>query len=84
MYYKDQKIPELYYMSHRNDTDTNFIDYEKMILDKTLSPNLFKNNNLSLFIETLQKPISMLFDNVNIIKNFKNYMVDKYYYMHKS
>lgn len=84
MYYEEQSIPELYYMKHRHDSDEDFIDYEKMILDKSISPYLYNNDRMNTFLTKLQRLISIFFDNVNIIKNFKNYTVDKYYYKHKS
>jgi len=84
MYFEEQNIPELFYMKHRHDSEDDYIDYEKMILDKSLSPFLYNNDRMNFFLKSSQRLISILFDNVNIIKNFKNYMVDKYYYKHKS
>jgi hypothetical protein len=84
MYYEEQQIPELYYMKHRHDSDEDFIDYEKVILDKSISPYLYNNDRMNTFLKSLQRLVSIFFDNVNIIKNFKNYTVDKYYYKHKS
>ena len=84
MYYEEQDIPELYYMKHRHDSDEDFIDYEKIILDKSISPYLYNNDRMNTFLKSLQRLVSIFFDNVNIIKNFKNYTVDKYYYKHKS
>ena len=84
MYFEEQHIPELYYMKHRHDSEDDYIDYEKMILDKSLSPFLYNNDRMNYFLKSSQRLISILFDNVNIIKNLKNYMVDKYYYKHKS
>ena len=71
-------------MKHRHDSDEDFVDYEKMILDKSISPYLYNNDRMNTFLKSLQRLISIFFDNVNIIKNFKNYTVDKYYYKHKS
>ena len=82
MYYDEQSLPELHFMKHRHDEDNDYVNYEEKILNKTLSPYLYNNNLMSLFLDKLQRPISILFDNMNIIKNFKNYMVDKYYYKH--
>lgn len=82
MLYEDKQLPELYYMKHRHDNDVDFVDYEKNILNKTLSPYLFNNNLMNSFLQRLQKLISILFDQHNIIKNFKNFMVDKDYYKH--
>jgi hypothetical protein len=84
MYYEEQSLPELHYMKHRHDDDTDYVDYEKNILDKSLSPHIYNNNLMNNFLKLLQRPVSMLFDNFNIIKNFKNYNVDKYYYKHKN
>ncbi len=84
MYYEEQSLSELHELKHRHDDDKNFVDYEKSILDKTLSPYLYYNDLMFSFLKKLQRPVSILFDNVNIIKNFKNYTVDKYYYKHKN
>ena len=84
MYYEEQDLPELHYMKHRHDNDNQYISYENKILDKTLSPYLFNNDLMNSFLKKLQRPVSILFDNFNIIKNFKNYTVDKYYYKHKN
>jgi len=84
MYYKEQYLDELYELTHRHDDDKNFVDYEKDILNRTLSPKLFENDRMFNFLGRLQRLLAILFDNVNIIKNFKNYNVDKYYYKHKN
>jgi hypothetical protein len=84
MYYEEQEIPELFFMKHRHDSDEDFVDYEKMILDKSLTPFMYNNTRMATFLTSLQRLVSMFFDNMNIVKNFKNYMVDKYYYKHKS
>jgi hypothetical protein len=84
MYFEEKDLPELHFMKHRHDDDKDFVDYEKDILNKTLSPYIFNNDMMNEFLSRLQRPVSMLFDNFNIIKNFKNYMVDKYYYKHKN
>ena len=70
-------------MKHRHDSEEDFVDYEKMILDRTLTPYIYNNDRMNSFLKLLQRPVSILFDNVNIIKNFKNFMVDKYYYKQK-
>lgn len=84
MYYKEQHLEELYDLTHRHDDDKMFVDYEKDILNKTLSPKLFENDRMFYFLSKLQNLVSILFDNYNMIKNFKNYNVDKYYYKHKN
>ena len=80
MLYEDKQLPELHYMKHRHDNDTDFVDYEKNILNKSLSPYIFNNNMMNSFLQRLQKIVSIFFDQHNVIKNFKNFMVDKYHY----
>ena len=84
MYLEDQSLPELHYMKHRWDNNSNYVSYENNILNKTLSPYIFTNNLMNSFLQRLQKLLSMMFDNFNIIKNFKNYNVDKYEFRHKN
>jgi hypothetical protein len=84
MYYEEKSLPELHFMKHRHDDDKNFVNYEDSILDRTISPVLYSNDLMFSFLKKLQRPVSILFDNINIIKNFKNYNVDKYYYKHKN
>ena len=84
MYYNEQHLEELYIMKHRHDDDNKFVDYEKDILNKTLSPRLFENERMFNFLDKSKRLVAILFDNYNIIKNFKNYNVDKYYYKHKN
>ena len=83
MLYEDRQIPELNYMKHRNDSDDNYVDYQSKIFNNSLSSYLFNNDIMNSFIQRLQKPTSMLFDQFNVTKNFKNYIVHKYYYKHK-
>ena len=84
MYYKDQHLEELYNLKHRHDDDNQFVEYEEEIFNKTLSPRIFENDRMFYFLNKLKKLVSIFFDNYNIIKNFKNYNVDKYYYKHKN
>ena len=82
-YYDEQYLPEIYNLYHFNDSgDNNYVDYTSNILNKTLSPYLFGNDIMGNFLNKLQRPVATLFDNMNIIKNWKNYLVDKYYYKH--
>jgi hypothetical protein len=80
MLYNRKQLPELYYMKHRHDNDNDFVDYEKTILTKTLSPYLYQNEMMNGFLTRLQPLVALLFDQMNVVKNLKNYMVDKYYY----
>ncbi len=83
MLYDRQRIPELNQFYHMNDDTTKkYVDYESKILDKTLSPYLFNNPIMSGFLDRLRSLISLFFDQFNIIKNWKNFTVDKYFYKH--
>ena len=85
MLYNKQSIPELNTLFHRNDNTTlNYIDYEKMILDKSLSPYLYSNNMMATYLKMLNGLVSLFFDQFNVLKNWKNFTVDKYYYKHSS
>lgn len=80
MLYRKKQLPELYYMKHRHDNDNDYVDYENMLLDKTLTPYLYQNDTMSGFLKRLQPLVGLLFDQMNIVKNFKNYIVDKDWY----
>jgi hypothetical protein len=80
MLYDRRQLPEIRHMKHRHDDNQDFVDYEKTILDKSLSPYIYENDIMNGYLKRLQKLTSLLFDQMNVMKNFKNYMVDKYYY----
>ena len=80
MLYERKQLPELHYMKHLYDDDTNFVKYDETILDKTLSPYMFQNDLMNNWLKRMQPLVSILFDQMNIMKNWKNYMVDKYHY----
>ena len=81
MLYERKDLPELHYMKHIHDSDKDtYMDYENNILDKSLSPYMYENNVMNTWLKKMQPLVALLFDQMNIIKNFKNYMVDKYHY----
>lgn len=80
MLIEDKELPEIYFMKHRHDDDNEFVDYEKQILDKTLSPYIYENDMMNGFLKRLQPFLASLFDQMNIARNFRNIVVDKYYY----
>ena len=80
MLYDRQQLSELNYMKHRHDDDDSNFDYENNLLDKSLSPYMYENDVMNTFLKKLQLLVSINFDHMNVMKNFKNYMVDKYYY----
>lgn len=83
MLYNKKDIPELHEFYHRNDDLTKkYVDYENVILNNSLSTYIFNNPIMSGFLSLLNSSISMFFDQFNIIKNWKNFTVDKYWYKH--
>jgi hypothetical protein len=41
---------------------------------------MFENDVMNTWLKKMQPLVSIMFDQMNIIKNFKNYMVDKYHW----
>jgi len=82
MLHERQQLPQLRFMKHRHDDFNDYVDYEKIILKQSLSPYIFENNLMNTWLLNLQSLVSLFFDQMNIMKNFKNYMVDKYHYKH--
>jgi hypothetical protein len=80
MLYKKKQLDELYFMKHIHDSDGNNYEYENNIVKRSISSYMFNNDNMNHFLLLIQPSLSLLFDNMNIIKNFKNYLVDKYEY----
>jgi hypothetical protein len=81
---QERQVTELWDLKHRNDSDKDWVDYEKSIMDRTLSPYIFQNDNMKDYIDQLAGFTSRWFDQTNLIKNYKNYIVEKDYYKHKN
>ena len=81
MFYTKKELTEIFFLKHRNDTG-DFRTNENNVLDKSLSPYLFKNNTINAFLKKLQKIIYLFFDQNNVVRNFKNPTVDKYEFRH--
>jgi hypothetical protein len=75
-----KQLPELRYMRQFHDDVSPNFNYEQDIFNKSLSPYLFQNVTMYNFLDKLRPMMAIFFDQVNLIKNFKNYMVDKYHY----
>ena len=67
-------------MKHRHDNDNDFVDYETKLLDKTLSPYMYQNDTMNGFLKRFQPLLGLLFDQMSVVKNLKNYIVDKDWY----
>lgn len=75
-----KELPELWNLKHRHDSEDRYVDYENSILDNSLSPYLYENNVMNGYLKRLQKLTSVLIDQMNVAKNFKNHLVDKYHF----
>jgi hypothetical protein len=82
MLLKKRELVEIYDLKHRHDNDDTYIEYDKNILDNSLSPYIYNNDMMNGFLKGLQPLVALLLDNMNIIKNFKNYIVNKYDFRH--
>lgn len=78
-----EQLPELRYMRQFHDDASPNFNYEQDILNKSLSPYMFQNITMFNFLDKLRPMLSLLFDQMNFMKNFKNYMVGKYHYKQK-
>jgi hypothetical protein len=83
MLYDKKQLPELNTMRHRHDNDKTYVKYDESILDSSLSPYIYNNDMMNGFLKRLQPLVSLLFDHMSVVKNMKNYMVDKYHYKQK-
>lgn len=81
---QQRQLDELYNLKHFNDSDDDFVDYEGVILDKSVSPYVFQNNMMKNYLDSIKPLAALWFDRVNEIKNYKNYIVEKDYYKHKN
>jgi hypothetical protein len=84
MIYLRKQLPELKFLKHRNDTQDWFVKYDDIILKNSLSPYIVKNRDMNEFILKLQPLVSLFIDSHNIIKNWRNYIVDKYDFRNNS
>jgi hypothetical protein len=75
-----KELPELWNLKHRHDSEDRYVDYENSILDNSLSPYLYENDVMNGYLKRLQKLTSVLIDQMNVAKNFKNHLVDKYHF----
>jgi len=81
MLYEKKELVELHFMKHVHDDDSNkYIKYDETIFDKTLSPYMFENDFMNSWLKKMQPLAALLFDQMNLMKNWKNYMVDKYHW----
>lgn len=77
------QIPELFYLKTRwNNNPYRHYPWEKNILAKTTSVRPWLNPNVNGFLTRLQMNISLMVESANIVRNFFNVAVSKYYNEH--
>jgi len=80
---KDSQINEIYNIKNRhNSVKYRHYDYEKDILKKTTSSFLWQNKNMNGYLSLIEKMVALMFEQVNISRNYFNYTVNKYYNDH--
>lgn len=75
---EDKEIKELYDLKHRNDNYPKGYNYFNTVLKNSITPFLYNNSNVASFLNYLEPIIAHMFDSVNIVRNWKNWYVDKY------
>ena len=65
---KERQIEELWDLKHRNDNDKDWVNYEENILDRTLSPYLYQNDQMKDYLDNIKGIPSRWFDQSNLIK----------------
>jgi hypothetical protein len=77
------QIPELYYLKTRWNNNLNrHFPWEKNILIKTTSVRPWMNPNLNGYLTRLQDNVALMVETTNIVRNFFNVAVSKYYNDH--
>ncbi len=80
---KDKEIQELYFLKHSKDNlKHRHFPWEDNLLQKTTSNYIWKNPNMNTFLTLLNKPVTLMVEQMNVARNFFNYTVDKYYNDH--
>lgn len=81
--YKDSQIEELYMLKNRhNNNKYSSYNIEENLLKRSVSSYLYSNDTMKNYLDRLEKMYFLLFENYNIIRNFKNWTVHKYYNDH--
>ena len=77
------QISELYYLKTRwNGSENRHFPWEDNILRKTMSVRPWMNPNLNGFLTRIQVNVALMVESCNIVRNFFNVAVNKYYNDH--
>ena len=81
----DIQLPELRILKSRNDSiDKDYVDYSQNLLSNMIPSYLYNNPIFSGFLNYINNFLVLMFDQINIVKNFKIFTVSKYYYKNKN
>lgn len=76
----DVHIDELYILSHRHDNEIhNSKTYKTELLQRSVSPQLYKNDNMYGYLELFQPLVYHMLASNSVIRNWLNFAVNKYY-----
>ena len=81
---QNSEIPEMYMLRHKHDTQLPEMgyDYTKNILDKTLSPVIYKNDNNIQFLDKLNDMIVSMVETILPTRNIFYFTHNKYFNSH--
>lgn len=81
---ENSEIPEMYVLRHKHDTDLPEMgyNYTENLLNKTLSPVLYNNNNNIMFLDKLSNMLVSIVDSVLPTRNIFFYSHNKYFNKH--
>lgn len=81
MLYERKQLPELNYLRHfHDDNDNKYNKYDETILNNSLTPYMYQNDFMNTWLNKMQPLVALLLDQMNIMKNWKTYTVDKYHW----
>ena len=77
------EIPELYTIRHKHDNiiDDGF-DYSDNLLIKTVSPVLYKNDNMDMFLTYINNMMIAMFESMQPTRNIFYFTHNKYFNGH--
>lgn len=76
---RNKNIIELWNLKHFKDNKTiKDVDYSNKLITKIFSSYLFKNNNNSIFLYSIENLLITMMESNLIIRNWFNYTKNKY------
>jgi len=81
---ENNEIPEMYMLRHKHDTvlPEQGYNYTDNLLNKTLSPVIYNNDNNVLFLDKLNNMMVSMIDTVLPVRNIFFYSHNKYFNRH--